>query len=99
MRAQTIGIPPGTSIGYHQHGFYEELYFVVSGKAQGTVNDVTMDLKVGDCIMNPRGGAHGIYNNSKEEALIIFSRTMVKDQDFEVVNYGDDLTKRKSTKF
>ena len=61
--AYYLVLPPGTSIGYHRHETKEELYFVVSGRARGTVDDVTLDLKPGDCTVVNIDGKHGIYNN------------------------------------
>ena len=39
-------LPPGTSIGYHQHNAAEEVYYVMSGTGRMTVNDKTWDVKV-----------------------------------------------------
>ncbi len=94
-RAHTIGFSPGSSIGYHRHTVIEEIYFLASGKARGTVNDVTMDMQPGDCIICPLDGEHGMYNNSTDDVLIIFSGlSSIPGRKMEPINLGDDLTKR-----
>ncbi|MFC1693721.1 cupin domain-containing protein [Candidatus Latescibacterota bacterium] len=87
--------PPGTSIGYHKHTIHEEMYLVVSGQARGTVDNVTMDLKPGDCILCPLGSSHGIYNNGKEDLLIIVTMlSSLPSGEYLSEDLGDDLTTR-----
>ncbi|MHB9031299.1 MAG: cupin domain-containing protein [Candidatus Latescibacterota bacterium] len=88
-------LPPGTSIGYHSHDIHEELYFVVKGRARGTVNDVTLDLTEGDCTLCPLGSAHGIYNNGAGDLGIICTlHSSLPSGEWGAKNLGDDLTKR-----
>lgn len=88
-------LPPGTSIGYHSHDIHEELYFVVSGRARGTVDDVTLDLKSGDCTLCPLGSSHGIYNNGSGDLGIICTlHSSLPSGEWGAKNLGDDLTER-----
>ena len=88
-----LAAPPGTSIGYHKHTIHEEMYLVVSGQARGTVDDVTMDLKPGDCTLCPLGSSHGIYNNGKEELIIIVTMlSSMTSGEFHSEDLDDDLT-------
>ncbi len=87
-------LPPGTSIGYHQHNMIEEVYFLVSGSGRATVNDVTWDVKAGDAIPCTSGDSHGLYNNSdKEIELVVFSAAKEKGKRNEK-DWGDDLSNR-----
>lgn len=87
-------LPPGTSIGYHQHTMIEEVYYLVSGSGRVTVNDVTWDVKAGDAIPCTIGDSHGLYNNSNGEIeLVVFSAAKEKGARNEK-DWGDDLTKR-----
>ncbi|MFC1693334.1 cupin domain-containing protein [Candidatus Latescibacterota bacterium] len=94
--AYYLVLPPGTSIGYHRHETKEELYFVVSGRARGTVDDVTLDLKPGDCTVVNIDGKHGIYNNGTEDLGLIVTQLLVypRLQGTSSVNLGDDLSNR-----
>ena len=87
-------LPPGTSIGYHQHNMIEEVYFLVSGKGRSTVNDTTWEVKAGDAIPCTIGDSHGLYNNSDQEIeLVVFSAAKEKGAR-NTKNWGDDLTTR-----
>ena len=48
-------LEPGTSIGYHVHENEEEIFFVVSGRAEVDDNGVKSILETGDSIVT-RGG-------------------------------------------
>ena len=94
--AYYLVLPPGTSIGYHQHDNKEELYFVVSGRARGTVENVTLDLKPGDCTVVNIYGKHGIYNNGTEDLGLIVTQLDIypKVPGKAAASLGDDLTNR-----
>ncbi len=72
-------LPPGTSIGYHQHNVGEEVYYVMSGRGRMTVNDHTWDVGPGDAIPCTLHDSHGIYNNSDED-LDIFVLIVMMDK-------------------
>jgi len=64
-------VPPSASIGIHRHDRSEEIYIVIAGSAQMTLNDTQIDVRPGDVIVNPVGGVHGLVNNSESEVQII----------------------------
>ncbi|MFC1650502.1 cupin domain-containing protein [Candidatus Latescibacterota bacterium] len=93
--ASPMILPPGTSIGYHRHDNHEEIFFVVTGSARATVDDVTLDQGPGDCTICPLGSAHGIYNNGPEDLhIIVSSLSAVPSGRRDAVDLGDDLTGR-----
>ncbi|MDR2538004.1 MAG: cupin domain-containing protein [Treponema sp.] len=57
-----VTLPPGTSIGYHQHNRETEYFIIVSGI--GAVNDNGTDapIKAGDVIVTGNGASHSIRN-------------------------------------
>ncbi|MCL2616295.1 MAG: cupin domain-containing protein [Defluviitaleaceae bacterium] len=61
-----ITLPPGSSIGYHQHDKEEEVYYILSG--QGTVNDngETRTVNPGDAVYTGNGAFHSIANETNE---------------------------------
>jgi len=88
-------IPPGSSIGYHQHNTREEVYYVISGKGRLTANDHTFDVQTGDAVPCLLHCSHGIYNNSNDDLeLLIFSVAVEKGIVKYEKNWGDDLTGR-----
>ena len=102
-------LPPGTSIGYHQHNATEEVYYVLSGTGRMTVNDNTWDVQKGDTIPCTLGDSHGLYNNSDSDleifVLIVAMEKKARTGDYnrdiddeykalDVKNWGDDLSDR-----
>ncbi|MDR1654964.1 MAG: cupin domain-containing protein [Treponema sp.] len=61
-----ISLPPGASIGYHQHNGETEYFLILSGN--GTVNDEGAERPVsaGDAVITGNGGSHSIKNTGKE---------------------------------
>ena len=62
-----VVIEPGASVGEHVHMRTEEIYYIVSGRAVVTMNDVAMDAVPGDLITTPIGAAHSIANEGIED--------------------------------
>lgn len=88
-------LPPGTSIGYHQHNNIEEVYFIVSGTGRVTVNDHTWEVKVGDAIPCTLHDSHGIYNNGTGDLEVIVNSCAVqKGAPDDTKNLGNDLSSR-----
>ncbi len=87
-------LPPGTSIGYHQHNAIEEVYYVMSGTGLMTVNDKTWEVGPGDAAACTLGDSHGIYNNTDEDLDIFVLQVDVEDIG-KTNNWGDDLSTRK----
>ncbi len=85
-------LPPGSSIGYHQHNTREEVYFVVNGEGQITGNGHRFDVEAGDAALCRLGGAHGIVNDSFDDLeLFVFSAAVNKGNVTHERNLGNDL--------
>ncbi len=65
--ARWFAVPPHSSIGYHTHFTNEEHFFVMSGTARGTVNNITVRMGPLDCLMCGIDHRHGIYNDGDED--------------------------------
>jgi uncharacterized RmlC-like cupin family protein len=64
-------LPPGVSIGHHQHTGDEEYYYIVSGKGHMTLDDERFEVKGGDITAVYPGGMHGLENTGTEDLRII----------------------------
>ena len=60
-------IPPGTSIGLHAHTKDEELYIILSGSGEMSVDDVRRPVGPGDICLTREGHRHALYNTGKED--------------------------------
>lgn len=60
-------LPPGTSIGRHQHEMdQEEFYLILGGEGDMWRDGETFRVRVGDLIRNRPGGTHGLANVGTE---------------------------------
>jgi len=65
-------VPPGSSIGLHTHAADdEELYIVIDGRGQMTVDGRTFPVGAGDVIPNRPGGTHGLANVGPGDLRIV----------------------------
>jgi mannose-6-phosphate isomerase-like protein (cupin superfamily) len=64
-------LPPGVSIGYHQHHHEEEYYYVISGAGLMQLDGREFAVSAGDVAIVYPGGAHGLVNNTDQPLRII----------------------------
>ena len=64
-------LPSGVSIGSHKHGDDEELYIILEGNGEMTVNGEVRSVTAGDIIVNPPFGSHELVNNSDSDLKIL----------------------------
>jgi 2-deoxy-scyllo-inosamine dehydrogenase (SAM-dependent) len=58
-----VELPPGTSVGDHEHALdEEEFYLVLSGSGVMRLGDDCFPVGPGDLVRNPPGGLHGLVN-------------------------------------
>ncbi|MFH1799559.1 MAG: cupin domain-containing protein [Candidatus Omnitrophota bacterium] len=63
-------LPPGTSIGLHDHVDEDEIYLIQKG--QGLVTDDGREFPVatGDAILTGQGASHSIKNTGAEDLVV-----------------------------
>ena len=66
-----LTIPPGASIGTHEHVNEDEVYIVKSGS--GILDDGTHQeaISAGDSVLTGSGGKHAIANNTTDPLVLI----------------------------
>ena len=64
-------MPPGSSIGYHHHEGEFEVYYILSGEADVTIDGETRRLYAGDMTCCQDGSSHGISNPGAEDLRYI----------------------------
>ena len=73
-----VVIPPGSSVGYHQHGNNEEMYILLAGEGLMTIDGKETVVCTGDMILNPPGGRHGLINNSDVNIDLLVIQVSIK---------------------
>lgn len=59
-------IQPNSGIGNHFHHNIEEMYVILNGEAEFTINGHTSKIKAPAIVPSKMGDAHAIYNTSNE---------------------------------
>lgn len=74
-----VTLPPGSSVGWHQHLHDTEPYYILKGQADFIDNDKTVTkVGPGDCCIIEVGQYHSIQNNSDEDVefmALIYNET------------------------
>ena len=65
-------LKPGSGIGYHLQK-EDEIYYVLSGHGQMTIDGKTFDVGVGDAILTRPGSSHGLKQTGAEDLVIMIS--------------------------
>jgi mannose-6-phosphate isomerase-like protein (cupin superfamily) len=60
-------IPPGAGIGHHFHNVAEEMFVILNGEAQFTIDGRTAVVKGPAGVVNPAGHSHALYNSGTEK--------------------------------
>jgi len=76
-----VVVPPGSSIGVHQHGDDQETYVVLRGRARMRWNGRDVAVRGGDLVTNPPFGEHGLVNESGEDVHLLILETVAHDAD------------------
>ena len=63
---------PGASIGYHQQK-EDEIYYVLSGRGELTLDGVRQDVGPGTAILTRPGSSHGLRQVGSEDLVIMIS--------------------------
>ena len=66
-----VVVPPKSTIGFHQHGDNEEMYIILKGEGLMKIEEENVIVRGGDMILNPKGGKHGLSNNSESDIDIL----------------------------
>ncbi len=63
-------LPPGASIGAHEHVTEDEIYLVQRGKGKMTDGGKEIDIAPGDVILTGKGESHSIWNTGSEDLVV-----------------------------
>lgn len=69
--AARLTLPPGGSIGFHNHENEDEIFVIVKGQAEADDNGKTTLLSAGDTLLTGNGAGHSIRNVGKEDLELV----------------------------
>lgn len=76
--AGVLEIPQNGEISTHKHKMREEIYYVLRGIGEATVDGETMTIKPGIALWFPANCEHGIFNPNQEELLLFFATAVIE---------------------
>ncbi|MGQ9661790.1 MAG: cupin domain-containing protein [Kiritimatiellia bacterium] len=65
-----LTLPPGVSIGLHEHSAEDEIFLVLSGSGLLEEAGARHRVKAGDAILTGRGASHAIANDGNEDLVL-----------------------------
>jgi mannose-6-phosphate isomerase-like protein (cupin superfamily) len=63
-------LPPGTSIGAHDHVEEDEIYIIQKGQGLMTGDGREFEVSAGDAVLTGQGASHSIKNTGKEDLVV-----------------------------
>lgn len=66
-----VRVPPGATIGRHQHGDNCEWYVITEGQGRMWFMGEERTVKPGDVLMNPANGEHGLVNDTEGDVHLV----------------------------
>ncbi len=65
-------LKPGSAIGYHEQK-EDEIYYVLSGRGEMTIDDKIFEVRAGDAILTRPGSSHGLKQTGAEDLVIMIN--------------------------
>ncbi len=65
-----LTVPPGSSIGLHEHAGEDEIFIVQSGTGIITENGTDSEITAGDTIVTGNGASHSVKNTGTADLII-----------------------------
>jgi mannose-6-phosphate isomerase-like protein (cupin superfamily) len=63
-------LQPGSAIGYHLQPV-DEVFYILTGTGEMTINDQKMAVKAGDAILTRGGNSHGLAQRGTEPLALV----------------------------
>ena len=68
-----VTLPPGATLGYHEHHGNGESYFILSGEGTYDDNGQKRTIRAGEVTWTPDGTGHGLSNENGKEDLVFMA--------------------------
>jgi mannose-6-phosphate isomerase-like protein (cupin superfamily) len=69
-------LKPGSGIGYHLQK-EDEIYYVLSGRGEMTIDGKSFEVKAGDAVLTRPGASHGLKQVGAEDLVIMINYEQV----------------------
>ncbi len=89
-KVKQITVRPGAKLSLQYHHHRSEHWIVVSGIATVTINDKTFELKQNESTFIPKEATHRLFNNQKENLVLIEAQVGTYLGEDDIVRLQDD---------
>jgi mannose-1-phosphate guanylyltransferase len=89
-KVKQITVRPGAKLSLQYHHHRSEHWIVVSGVATVTINEKTFDLKQNESTYIPKEATHRLFNNQKEDLVLIEAQVGNYLGEDDIVRLQDD---------
>jgi mannose-1-phosphate guanylyltransferase len=89
-KVKQITVRPGAKLSLQYHHHRSEHWIVVSGIATVTINDNTFDLKQNESTYIPKEATHRLFNNQKQDLILIEAQVGTYLGEDDIVRLQDD---------
>ena len=66
-----LTLPPGASIGTHQHEGEDEVYYILKGRGELDDGKTRTTVQTGDAVLTGRGESHALANTGDSDLEIL----------------------------
>lgn len=66
-----VTLAPGCSIGLHEHGEEEELFYIVKGRGLLTEDGAAREVGPGEASLTGGGKSHAVENTGEEDLVLL----------------------------
>ena len=92
-KVKKITVSPNHRLSYQKHKFRKEVWVIVKGSAQVTLENEIKNYEIGDVVHIPLGAAHRIKNNGKEELIFIEVQLGSYFGEDDIIRLSDDYNR------
>lgn len=94
-KIKRLYVEPGARLSLQSHRFRSEVWCVVQGKAEATVDGKIFQLSYGEILTIPVGSVHRLSNPGEERLVVVEIQTGETFSEEDIVRYEDDYGRQK----
>lgn len=92
-KVKSIKVNPGHRLSLQKHKFRAEVWTVVQGTAEVTIDDKTFDMKINETCFIPLGAVHRLANKTNSVVEIVEIQTGESFDENDIVRLQDDYNR------
>ena len=95
-KIKRLYVEPGARLSLQSHRFRSEVWCIVEGRAEATLDGKILRLSYGDILTIPVGSVHRLSNPGEERLVVVEIQTGESFSEDDIVRYEDDYGRQKT---